>query len=561
MTTTAPPRKRSDSKASPADAREPSTAESEFGKLPPSPMKAMARLGGWRILRSMRTAIWLLLALVIATTIPTLIPQRITNAAKVAEISQTHPGWYQVADRLRLFDVFNSPWYVAIYGSLLFVLLCCLIPRSANFVRNWRRAVARPKPGPLPALSHTSSFQTDTEPQLVEPQLRKGLRRAGFRCGRSNENQQWIAEKGWTREAGSLIFHWSFFVLMAGLFVTRAFGFTGFAVIVEGKTWVEAPIGIDEYNPGWYGDNTHQGFQIALDKFEAKFRPEGGAMDFVSHVRVIDNGKEIAKDIRVNDPLSYRGIKMYQTSFGWATRIVVADPTGQTVFDDFITLAPKGPRNSWTGVVKVPGLRPQGALEVFFLPTAELISDKEARAYNDELGPGVRLQARPGPPTANSPAIVFKEYRGDLGLDGVAQNVSVLDKSRLGNPVDAGGAGLAGRSFQTTDGLSVTFPELRHYSVFQVKHDPGLVVMLIAASLIMLGLVPSLWVSRRRLWVWVRPAESGSGSTVTLGGLAYQKKDAFEREFNTLTKKMNRRLGTGTEQHPTLPEQVTLHNK
>lgn len=93
-------------------------------------MRAFARLPGLRALRSMRTAIYLLIALVIATVVPTLVPQRITNPEKVAEIGRTHPYWFSVGERLRVFDVFTSPWYMAIWVSLLVVLLLCLLPRT-----------------------------------------------------------------------------------------------------------------------------------------------------------------------------------------------------------------------------------------------------------------------------------------------------------------------------------------------------------------------------------------------------------------------------------------------
>ena len=60
-----------------------------------------------------------------------------------------------------------------------------------------------------------------------------------------------------------------------------------------------------------------------------------------------------------------------------------------------------------------------------------------------------------------------------------------------------------------------------------------------AAGLLLLGLVPSLYVTRRRVWVRATPA--GPGVTrVELAGLALQGKAAFEAELARLAEAMRR---------------------
>jgi cytochrome c biogenesis protein len=61
----------------------------------------------------------------------------------------------------------------------------------------------------------------------------------------------------------------------------------------------------------------------------------------------------------------------------------------------------------------------------------------------------------------------------------------------------------------------------------------------VAAGLLLLGLVPSLYVTRRR--VWVRAAPDGAGGTrVELAGLALQGKPAFEAELARLAEQVQR---------------------
>jgi cytochrome c biogenesis protein len=64
-------------------------------------------------------------------------------------------------------------------------------------------------------------------------------------------------------------------------------------------------------------------------------------------------------------------------------------------------------------------------------------------------------------------------------------------------------------------------------------------IVAVAAALLLAGLVPSLYVTRRRIWVRATPA--GPGTTrVELAGLALQGKSAFEGELARLAQQMER---------------------
>jgi cytochrome c biogenesis protein len=90
--------------------------------------------------------------------------------------------------------------------------------------------------------------------------------------------------------------------------------------------------------------------------------------------------------------------------------------------------------------------------------------------------------------------------------------------------------------------MVVSFTDLKQYSVFTLARDPGVPVVAVAAGLLLLGLVPSLYVTRRR--VWARAAPDGAGGTrVELAGLALQGKAAFEGELARLAEQV--RLGSG----------------
>ena len=114
------------------------TTQSSKSSTAPKPDDvALPRLGvvgmlrwAWRQLTSMRTALFLLLLLAVAAVPGSLFPQRPANPAVVTKYIQDHPGTGPVLDWFKLFDVYSSPWFSAIYLLLFISLIGCVIPRA-----------------------------------------------------------------------------------------------------------------------------------------------------------------------------------------------------------------------------------------------------------------------------------------------------------------------------------------------------------------------------------------------------------------------------------------------
>jgi len=81
---------------------------------------------GWRQLTSMRTALLLLFLLALASVPGGFLPQRRINPLRVNKYIDDHQTLGPAMDRLRLFDVFSSPWFSAIYLLLFVSLVGCL---------------------------------------------------------------------------------------------------------------------------------------------------------------------------------------------------------------------------------------------------------------------------------------------------------------------------------------------------------------------------------------------------------------------------------------------------
>ena len=141
-------------------------------------------------------------------------------------------------------------------------------------------------------------------------------------------------------------------------------GFSGYAVVVEGDTWIDAAANYDgQIRTGRFFDGDFTGTGLRLREFESAFRETGQPMDFVSRVDLLDPDGSVIRqqDIRVNHPADVNGIRFYQINFGWAPVLTVRDADG-VAFDDAVVMdrdpAPDGVPEfamPWRGVIKLPG--------------------------------------------------------------------------------------------------------------------------------------------------------------------------------------------------------------
>ena len=89
----------------------------------------------WRQLTSMRTALILLMMLGLASIPGSLFPQRNQNPMKVTEFFKANPTLAQWLDKAKIFDVYSSPWFSAIYILLFISLIGCVLPRSIEHAK------------------------------------------------------------------------------------------------------------------------------------------------------------------------------------------------------------------------------------------------------------------------------------------------------------------------------------------------------------------------------------------------------------------------------------------
>lgn len=488
-------------------------------------------LMGWRWLARMRTALYLLAALAVLNVVGTFVPQEPNVPSTVARwrTGEAGPGSgiSGVIDFVGAYDIYGSALFVALLLAMYLSLTACLVPRIRAYVRLVRTSVPPLINAPSQA-NTTATFFTALSPEDVLTRAESTLfSRWRTRRGDGDKPTQVAAEKGLvSREGGSLMFHVSFYVLLAAIVVGQLTTFEGQRGVVEGESgFTDAAVSYWRYSPGrWFSEDQHDGWQFRLNQFDVDWVRDPNAPGagqptvFRSHVTITPAaGAPYDAVIDSNKPLALDGKRVTQLDWGYALNVRV-EVDGEVVHDMFIQPI-LGDGGVFRGAVKVPSVDPDLGLDVFFYPYAP---------YD--------VNGRPiptGAPWAEAPMLLFRQWRGDLQLGATQQTVNDLDTTLL---QPEGGAYLRlGQQVQVGDAM-ITFVDMRHWVGYQVSSRPAIPALLFGATLLILGLTAALYAYRRRAWVLVSSSADREGTVVTLTGRAFHRPEAFADEFAGMAK-------------------------
>jgi len=467
----------------------------------------------WRQLTSMRTALVLLFLLALAAVPGSVIPQEDVDAFAVSRWQDQHPTLTPVYEWLGMFSVFDSVWFSAIYLLLALSLVGCIVPRTGVY---WRacRAVPPAAPRNLTRLPDHTTYTTAETPQVVLERARTVLQRRRFRLGGNPSADDGAdavsAERGYLREAGNLLFHVSVLVVLAGFAIGSLFGYQGGVIVVtDGAGFSNTPSQYDDLSPGSLMDpDVMEPFTFDVTDFDIEWLltgPRAGmAQKFVAHLdyREEQDGEQRSYDLRVNHPLTIGGTDVFLIGHGYAPYITVRDGNGDLAYAGPTIFLPEDQATFTSfGVVKAPDARPQQiGLEGLLYPTFALVDGDPMSLFGDVRNPRISMLA----------------HVGDLGMDGGdRQSVYVLDKDgtrQLENPDGTPFRAdlFVGESVALPDGAgSVTFEGIQPWVRVQISRTPGKLVALTGVVLALLGLLGSLFIRPRRVWVRARRAPGG----------------------------------------------------
>jgi cytochrome c biogenesis protein len=460
----------------------------------------------WRQLTSMRTALVLLLLLALGAVPGSVIPQSGVDALKTSQWQTEHPHLTPIYDKLGLFAVYHSAWFAAIYLLLMVSLVGCIVPRLFVY---WRGFRAPPPTAPrnLTRLPDHASYTTDEEPGVVLERAARSLTRRHRISTSWTDDGGWVAaERGHLREVGNLLFHLSVLVVLVGFGIGSLFGYKGGVILVVGNGFTNTLSQYDDFDPGGlFNADKMEPFSFTVHDFKVDWLDsgprQGMARGFQAPLtyRTTRGGAPQQYDLRVNHPLTIGGTQVFLIGHGYAPVITVRDGQGHKVYSGPTIFLPESSTFESFGVVKAPDAQPRGiGLEGLFYPTFALVGGNPVNVMGQLKNPTISMLA----------------YVGDLGMDnGTPQSVYELDKADARLLKNQDGSTFRvdlrmGQTVQLPDHMgSVTFHGVKHWTRLQISRTPDVWLTLLGVILALVGLLGSLFIRPRRVWVRARRAD------------------------------------------------------
>lgn len=489
----------------------------------------------------MRTALVLLFLLAAGSVLGSIIPQEPISPDRVVRYMTAHPFLGPLLAKAGMFNVFGSAWFTAIYVALGIALVGCLVPRIRAHLR-----VLRAKPPQAPKLHRYQNhvlLRTKLSAQEAGSVGRRALRRRHFRT--ATYGSQVAGEKGYLREAGSIVFHVSILVLLLAIGIGKGFGFRGQFSIIQGQRWADARIDYTSYSEGrFFHQSDLPPFLLQLDRFQNTFYSNGTPKAYNSTLTALaPSGRVLAHEVvHPNGPMTVDGVRIFQVDYGYAPVIRVTTASGRVVQNGPVLLLRSARTEISSGAVKITNMAPQVGLQVTFFTGLQVLGTQGGQP---QIGNN---------PSMTNPMLVVLPFVGNLSQN-LPQSMFDLNTTHL-TPMALRPLLLRpGQSLKLPDGATVQFQKVLRYSVFSAGRQPTLPVIATSAFLLLGALIPALYSRRRRIWIETTATEEGA--VVELAGIAMQGKLLFSEEFEKLVDEVSKELGPPPESQEE-PERTRL---
>ena len=336
----------------------------------------------YELLSSMRFAISLLTVLAIASVIGTVLQQNQPYSSYVIEFGQF---WFELFQMLGLFDVYHAGWFLLILVFLVVSTSFCIYRQAPLMLRELKSFREHANEASLRGFVHQAEFPA---PASAIESLSRYLRGQGYRFKTvpSADGDTLLAAKaGSYSRLGYILTHAAIVIICVGglidgnvpLKIQEMLGYKKIEKRDIPQNEVPAISRLSPANLSFRGSisipengnanvvflNVADGylvqelpFLITLKKFRIEHYPSGQPKSFESDLVITDPQTKTSfeRTIAVNHPLIYKGVAIYQASFG--------DGGSKLAFSGYNLLAPAASPFAFNGVVNQPSRMSNGAI-------------------------------------------------------------------------------------------------------------------------------------------------------------------------------------------------------
>ena len=461
----------------------------------------------WQTLGAIKTGVILLILTVILSAAGTMILQR--PATDPEEMQRAYsPQVLRILDALRLTDVFHAWWFVLLLSLVSLSIIAASIQRFPNAWRFYARPYKSPDEMFRKALpTHKLIPVKDEEAALSVAE--RILHKEGFHPEHIVRENSFslFGERNRISEMAVYIVHASLLLIFLGGIIDAEFGWRAFLSLGRGEqaSQVQAQNGPKRNLP----------FAIRCDGAGQENYADGTPKKWWSDLTVLKDGKEVLhKQIVVNEPLVYGGLRFYQASYGKTGKVdklVLAATSRNGSGPDAAD-----PKDITIGLNETATLDTDTTVRLAEFIPDYVVSDGQVYARSNDLeNPAAHL-------------VVTSKKSGQAinywlpAIPGVEQNA------------------LSPYEFQGKD------VQMAYFTGLEVSHEPGQWGVWGGVILMGFGLVVVFYLVHTR--IWVVPVRDAAGNLqLWIGGTANKNKDAFEQRFNDVVKQIESNLKTSAQ--------------
>ena len=445
----------------------------------------------WQTVASIKTGVVLLILVVILSAVGTVILQRPATDAEEMQNAYS-PHVLHLLDAVGLTDVFHAWWFLGLMTLVSLSIIAASVDRFPNSWRYFSRPYKYPDEGFRRASRPQKTLPiADEESGLVAAE--RALHEMGFKPERVVREDHFgiFAERHRISELAVYIVHASLLLIFFGTIVDGLWGWGGTLNLNDGQT--SNVVGLRD------GTTRTLPFAIRCDEAGQENYKDGTPKKWWSKLVVVRDGQDVQKkEIVVNDPLLYSGVRFYQASYG-----------GNGKVQKFSLIATP---SSGSGAKQEIGMTVNDTVALDADTTvrfAEFIPDFAVR--DGQVYKKSNYLDNPAAHLVVSSKKAGKDF--DVWLP---QMDEVTDNSK------------APYQFQPVD------LKMGHYTGLQVSHEPGQWGVWSGVVLMGIGLAFVFYVVHIRFWV-VPVCDANTGKySLWIGGSANRNRDAFEQRFNDL---------------------------
>lgn len=444
------------------------------------------------ILTSRKLAVIILMIITALLIVGSLFPKVtfLTDNERDA-LKNSSPLLYRLAAGVTPPELSKSPLFIGLLAVLFIVNAYCIIYRAAQFRK--KTAVSRTLPDKYDFSTVIEKGNSEKLPDIFETLPRLSS------WHRSVEPEKngflFIARSRNYKLAGSLIFHGSLILIIAGGFITSVFGLYAGIVVTEGQTIPVVKENLVEVSRMPAAAITYPEFQLSVAQVKPVLNSKGEFVQYEAGVNIVTpEGEEYRQDIRINQPGKYRGYKISLERYGPAPWFLIRDKkSGKVIYDAFFNLRANSAGH-----------------DSIYMPDSS--QHFMVRYFPDFYRDGKKIGSRSKLP--RNP--VFWVYSGDLkGLLKKGEEVE------LGN-------------------LLIKYNEFRQWAYFRVSRDPGETWVFIGSVTGILGLLLRFFRDEKKIYLMVTKEENGF--SVKMNGTSRLFPALFEEWLAALWNELNLRF-------------------